>query len=75
MKKLTKKQLEKFAKMHLMIHGAAIDGTAFDECGLNEDEEQKCVDAVVDLCKKVGKGLPSNFGSNKGLLEYVRANF
>ena len=61
--------------MHIAIHGSAIDGSAFIECELNEDETQKCVDAVADLCNKIGKRLPTNFGSNKELLEYVRANF
>lgn len=75
MSKLTKKQLEKFAILHLTIFGSGIDGSAFEKCELSEDEIQKCVDAVIDLCNKIRKQLPSDFGSNKELLDYVRANF
>jgi hypothetical protein len=75
MKKLTKIQAEKFAKIHIAVHSSGIDGSAFDDCGLSEDEIQKCVDAVVKLSDKIGKGLPANFGHNGDILKYVRTNF
>jgi hypothetical protein len=75
MKKLTKRQLEKFAQIHIAVHSSGIDGSAFDDCNLNEDEIQKCVDAVVSLSNKIRKNLPANFGHNVEILEYVRNHF
>lgn len=75
MKKLTKKQLEKFAQIHIAVHSSGIDGSAFDGCELNDDEIQKCVDAVVSLSNKIRKNLPANFGHNAEILKYVRTNF
>jgi hypothetical protein len=73
--KLTKRQLEKFARIHIAVHSSYIDGSAFDDCGLSEDEIEKCVNAVSSLSDKIRKNLPGNFVHNKEILEYVRKHF
>lgn len=75
MKKLTKKQLEKFAQIHIAVHSSYIDLFAFENCGLDEDEIQRCVHAVRCYSNKIIKNLPSNFAHNAEILKYVRTHF
>jgi len=75
MKSLTKNQVEKFAKIHIAVHLSGIDGIAFDDCGLNEADVQKCLNGVYKLAHKISNRLPTNFGTTKAILDYVRSNF
>lgn len=63
-----------FAIMHISIHALSFDGSGFDDCGLDDDEIQKCVDAVHSLAIKISKKYPVNMGHNNEILNFVRNN-
>lgn len=73
-KKLTKKQLEIFAKIHVSTFTSYIDASALDGYDMDEDEKDRCVKAIGEIGDKIGKNLP-RIANNKDILDYVRLHY
>jgi hypothetical protein len=70
--KITNKIAKEFAIMHLAIHGLYFSCEGFYNVGwLTDDEQQKLVEAVHDLCRKILKDRPENIGHNEDIIKYI----
>lgn len=74
-KRMTNKQVEMFAKIHVATHASYIDLFAVDEVDATDEDKERLIKAVSDLAYKIAKGQPMNFGENKQIVEYVRREF
>ncbi len=75
MKRLTKKEIERIARIHSAIVIRNTDMFMFDEAtGLHPDDENK----VIEYIQRIGAGLagdePLNLGSTHDIIKYVKNN-
>ena len=74
-KRMTNKQVEMFAKIHVATHASYFDFFGVDEIEATDEDKERLIEAVHNLAKKIAKGQPMNFGENKQIVEYVRRQF
>lgn len=74
-KRMTKKQIALFARIHIAVHSSYFDMFGTEELDVTDEDKDRLVEAVRDLAYKIAKGQPMNFGRNKEIVEYVRKNY
>lgn len=73
--KMTNRQVEMFARIHVAVRASYFDAFEVDGTDTTNEDKERLIKAVHSFAEKTAKGQPMSFGKNSEIIDYVKKHF